>query len=102
MKKFGSFALAALLVAALSVSASAASKSEAAKGTATIDGKKDNVYACEPLAVEIDETTGKKTEKGATATAHCCIDCTKVVELLFDGSQLWVCTKDTIFEIVDQ
>lgn len=66
MKKFGSFALAALLVAALSVSASAASKSEAAKGTATIDGKKDNVYACDPLVVEIDETSGKKTEKGAT------------------------------------
>ena len=66
MKKFGSFALAALLVAALSVSASAATKSEAAKGTATIDGKKDNIYVCDPIVVDIDESTGKKAEKGAT------------------------------------
>ena len=51
MKKLGSLALAALLVAALSVSASAASTSSAAQGTATIDGKKDDIYACDPLTV---------------------------------------------------
>lgn len=69
MKKFGTFALAALLVTALGASAAAASTSQAANGTATIDGKKDNIYACDPLAVEIDETTGAKTEKGATGKA---------------------------------
>ena len=69
MKKFGAFALAALLVTALGASASAATSSEAAKGTATIDGKKDNIYACDPVVIEIDETSGKKTEKGATGKA---------------------------------
>ena len=74
MKKFGSFALAALLVAALSVSASAASTSQAAKGTATIDGKKDNIYACDPLIIDIEESTGAKTTDGATAKAWMAYD----------------------------
>ncbi len=59
MKKLGSLALAALLVAALSVSASAASTSSAAQGTATIDGKKDDIYACDPLTVAyVQDNTG--------------------------------------------
>ena len=64
MKKLGSLALAALLVAALSVSASAASTSSAAQGTATIDGKKDDIYACDPLTVATDEAGG--AAQGAT------------------------------------
>lgn len=62
MKKLGSLALAALLVAALSVSASAASTSSAAQGTATIDGKKDDIYACDPLTVAtVQENNGVAT-----------------------------------------
>ena len=53
MKKFASLSLAALLVTALSVSASAASTSSAAQGTATIDGKKDDIYVCDPLIVNV-------------------------------------------------
>ena len=64
MKKLGSLALAALLVAALSVSASAASTSSAAQGTATIDGKKDDIYACDPLIINTDENGG--ASQGAT------------------------------------
>ena len=64
MKKLGSLALAALLVAALSVSASAASTSSAAQGTATIDGKKDDIYACDPLILNTDENGG--ASQGAT------------------------------------
>ena len=74
MKKFGSFALAALLVAALSVSASAASTSSAAKGTATIDGKKDNIYVCDPLIIDIEESTNAKTTDGATGKAWMAYD----------------------------
>lgn len=64
MKKHGSLALAALLVAALSVSASAASTSSAAQGTATIDGKKDDIYVCDPLILNTDENGG--ASQGAT------------------------------------
>ena len=67
MKKLGSLALAALLVAALSVSASAASTSSAAQGTATIDGKKDDIYACDPLDISTDEAGGAAV--GATGKA---------------------------------
>ena len=64
MKKFGSLALAALLVAALSVSASAATPSSAAQGTATIDGKKDDIYVCDPMILNTDENGG--ASQGAT------------------------------------
>ncbi len=67
MKKFGSFALAALLVAALGASASAANSYEAAKGTATVDGKKDNIYVCDAIVVNIGETTGVEATEGSTA-----------------------------------
>lgn len=66
MKKLGSLALAALLVAALSVSASAASTSSAAQGTATIDGKKDDIYACDPLTVATVQDNSGNVAKPAT------------------------------------
>lgn len=62
MKKFGSFALAALLVAALSVSASAANSFEAATGTPTIDGKMDDAYKAAPeIAINVKTSGDGKT-----------------------------------------
>ena len=67
MKKFGSLALAALMVTALSISASAASSIEAAAGTAEIDGEKDDIYVCDPIDINIDETTWAVNTDNATA-----------------------------------
>ena len=69
MKKFGSLALAALMVTALSISASAASSIEAAAGTAEIDGEKDDIYVCDPIDINIDETTGAVNTDNATGKA---------------------------------
>jgi hypothetical protein len=70
MKKFGSLALAALIVTALSVPATAASTYEAAAGTPTIDGKKDNVYAAKGIAINLTEKEGTVATTGATGTAY--------------------------------
>lgn len=69
MKKFGSLALAALLVTALGTSAFAANSYEASKGTAKIDGKKDDIYVCDPAVIDIAESTNAKTTEGATGKA---------------------------------
>lgn len=54
MKKFTSFAIAALMVTALSFSASAANSFEAASGTPTIDGKMDDAYkAAQEIAINV-------------------------------------------------
>ena len=59
MKKFGTFAVAALLVTALSVSASAANTFKAATGTPTIDGKMDDAYkAAQEIAINLMEKCG--------------------------------------------
>ena len=69
MKKFGSLALAALLVTALSVSASAATY-EAASGSPVVDGKKDNAYACAGIDVNLLEGDGSVATAGATGVAY--------------------------------
>ena len=74
MKRIGFFALAAMMITALSVSASAAGSFEAAAGTPVVDGKKDDAYVCDGIAIEIDETTGEKTTEGATGTAYAAWD----------------------------
>ena len=62
MKKFGSFALAALMVTALSISASAANSFEAATGTPTIDGKMDDAYKAAPeIAINVKTSGDGKT-----------------------------------------
>ena len=61
MKKFGSLALAALMVTALSISASAASSLEAAAGTAEIDGEKDDIYVCDPVDIISTKPHGLST-----------------------------------------
>lgn len=80
MKKFGSFALAALLVAALSTSATAASTFEAATGTPTIDGKMDDAYkAAQEIAINIKTSGDGKT----SGTARCLWD-SKNIYVFFD------------------
>ncbi len=74
MKKFGSLALAALLVTALGTSAFAANSYEASKGTAKVDGKKDNIYVCDPAIIDIAESTNEKAAEGATGKAWTAYD----------------------------
>ncbi len=62
MKKFTSFALAALMVTALSFSASAANSFTAASGTPTIDGVMDDAYkAAEEIAINVKTAGDGKT-----------------------------------------
>ena len=83
MKKFGSFALAALMVTALSISASAANSFEAATGTPTIDGKMDDAYKAAPeIAINVKTSGDGKT----SGTAR----------VLWDSNNLYV-----FFDITD-
>mgnify|MGYP004625448665 CR=1 FL=1 len=83
MKKFGSFALAALMVTALSISASAANSFEAATGTPTIDGKMDDAYKAAPeIAINVKTSGDGKT----SGTAR----------VLWDSSNIYV-----FFDVTD-
>lgn len=92
MKKFGSFALVALLVAALGASASAANSYSAAKGTATVDGKKDDIYVCDAVTIDVAESTGKTATDGATGKAW----------LAYDENNLYVYVEVTDSTVTDK
>ncbi|MCI8387609.1 MAG: hypothetical protein HFE63_03995 [Clostridiales bacterium] len=84
MKKFGSLALAALMVTALGVTSSAAAKTfEAASGTPTIDGIMDDLYtAAEEVKINVATSGDGKT----SGTAR----------VLWDSDNIYV-----FFDIVD-
>ncbi len=71
MKKFVAPALAALMLGALAISAAAEGPDmEAAYGTPIVDGKKDNVYVCAPVDINIDEVSGAVATEGATGIGY--------------------------------
>ncbi|MCI8387608.1 MAG: hypothetical protein HFE63_03990 [Clostridiales bacterium] len=67
MKKFGSLALAALMVTVLGATASAVSNFEAAAGTPTVDGQKDDAYVCAGANINVDAADGAATGVAYTA-----------------------------------